>query len=68
MAEVRIDCTWLVEPEYSGYLVTSPDHPGFICEADSADHAVAKVPELLRDFIEDETAEPVYRFDRPAAP
>ncbi len=62
MAEIRIDCEWVVEPEASGYLITSPDVPGFILGADDADHVVAKVPKMLRAFLDDETAEPVYRF------
>lgn len=62
MAEARVDCRWIVEPGTSGYLVTSPDAPGFVCGADSADHVVAKVPKLLRAFLGDETAEPVYNF------
>ena len=64
---VRVDCRWIVEPGASGYLVTSPDIPGFVCAADSADHVVAKVPKLLRAFLGDATAEPVYRFTGPAA-
>jgi hypothetical protein len=62
MAEIRIDCEWVVEPEASGYLITSPDVPGFILGADDADHVVAKVPKMLRAFLDDETAEPVYSF------
>ena len=68
MAEARVDCHWIIGPEASGYLVTSPDAPGFVCGADSADHVVAKVPKLLRAFLDDETVEPVYRFTVPAAP
>lgn len=62
MAEIRIDCEWTVEPAASGYLITSPDAPGFVCGADNADHVVAKVPKLLRAFPDDETVEPVYSF------
>lgn len=68
MAEARVDCHWIIEPEASGYLVTSPDAPGFVCGADSADHVVAKVPKLLRAFLDDETVEPVYRFTGPQPP
>lgn len=62
LGRVRVDCRWIVEHGTSGYLVTSPDAPGFVCGADSADHVVAKVPKLLRAFLGDETVEPVYSF------
>lgn len=62
MVEVRINCEWVIEPEASGYLCTSPDAPGFVCGADSADHVVAKVPGLLRGLLGDEAVEPVYSF------
>ena len=67
MSDIRVDCEWTVEPEASGYLITSPDVPGFILGADSAEQAVQKVPRMLRAFLGDETAEPVYRFTGIAA-
>lgn len=68
MVEVRINCEWIVEPEGACYLITSPDFPGFILGADSADHVVEKVPKMLRAFFDDGTAEPVYRFTGPKPP
>jgi hypothetical protein len=67
MAEVRINCEWIIEPEARGYICTSPDAPGFVCGADSADHVVAKVPGLLRGLLDDETVEPIYRFTGPVS-
>lgn len=62
---VRVDCEWVVEPAARGYLITSPDVPGFILGADDANHVVAKVPRMLRAFLNDETVEPIYHFTGP---
>ena len=68
MVDVRINCEWIVEPEGSCYLITSPDAPGFVLGADDANHATERVPKMLRAFLGDETAEPIYRFTGPRPP
>lgn len=54
---IRITCQWIVEPEASGYLVTSPDVPGLVTGGET----MAEVRRKVRMFVPALLGRPVSR-------
>ncbi|WP_040620729.1 DUF1902 domain-containing protein [Rhodovulum sp. PH10] len=49
---ILVRATW--DPEASVWVAESPDLPGLVTEADSLNALEAKLPDLVRDLIEDD--------------
>ena len=49
---IRIECRWVVEPEASGYVVTSPDVPGLVAGGETLDEVDRKVRMYLPAMLE----------------